>query len=532
MKNQPRQRVRNLVVVLGDQLGDCHPQLGRLDAAQDLVWMAETRGEATHVWSHRARIALFLSAMRHYRDQLSNRGLRVRYRALATHPHSTLGEALAEDLDALRPQCVHLMRAGDLRVQRELTGAVEAAGVALQLHEDPSFLITPGAFQNWLGTRRQPRMEHFYRFMRRRTEVLMDGDQPAGGAWNFDARNRRSFGRAGPGPLAAPASFRPDSTTGEVLRLVREQFPQHPGGLKHFAWPVTPQDARRLLDDFITQRLALFGPYQDAVWDREPFLYHSLLASALNLKLIGPRDVLMQVEQAWRAGQVPIASAEGFARQILGWREYVRGIYWTRMPEYLEQNALHAHQPLPDFFWSGDTDMACLRATLTQTLDYGYAHHIQRLMVTGLFCLLLGVEPRAVHEWYLAVYVDAVEWVELPNTLGMSQYADGGWLASKPYVASGRYISRMSNYCDGCRFDPGKATGAGACPFTTLYWDFLQRHRARFERHPRTALQWRNLQRLDKTDLQRIADQAEALRARFASRRSDQSVTPSGHPGG
>ena len=516
MSKQSEPRVRNLVVVLGDQLGDCHPQLQRLDAAQDLVWMAETRSEASHVWSHRARIALFLSAMRHYRDQLTNRGVRVRYRALATHPHATLGAALAADLGALRPQCVHLLRAGELRVQDELTAVVQAAGVSLQLHEDPTFFITPAAFGDWLGTRRQPRMEHFYRFMRRRSGVLMDGDQPSGGAWNFDARNRRSFDRNGPGLLPAPAAFGPDATTRAVLRLVRQQFPHHPGGLDHFAWPVTPQDALRLLDDFVATRLARFGPYQDAMWNGEPFLYHSLLAAALNLKLITPHAVVAQAERAWRDSQVPIASAEGFTRQILGWREYVRGLYWARMPEYLEQNALHAYQPLPDFFWTGATEMACLRAALTQTLQHGYAHHIQRLMVTGLFCLLLGVEPRAVHEWYLAVYVDAVEWVELPNTLGMSQYADGGWLASKPYVASGRYIARMSNYCDGCRFDPAKATGADACPFTTLYWDFLQRHRKRFERHPRTALQWKNLQRLDNAELRSIADRAAALRARLA----------------
>ena len=223
------------------------------------------------------------------------------------------------------------------------------------------------------------------------------------------------------------------------------------------------------------------------------------------------------VEQAWRSGAAPIESAEGFIRQILGWREYVRGLYWARMPEYLEQNALHAYQPLPDFFWTGDTDMACLRAALTQTLQYGYAHHIQRLMVTGLFCLLLGVEPRAVHEWYLAVYVDAVEWVELPNTLGMSQYADGGYLGSKPYAASGAYINRMSNYCSGCRFDPAKATGEGACPFTTLYWDFLQRHAHRFSSHPRTALQWRNLGRKDTAELKAIRRQAERIRVTSGS---------------
>jgi deoxyribodipyrimidine photolyase-related protein len=516
MTGQCTERVRNLVVVLGDQLGDKQPPLAQLDARQDLVWMAEVRGEATHVRSHRARIALFLSAMRHFRDRLTNRGLRVRYRALDSHPHASLGAALAEDLARLRPQCVQLLRGGDWRAHQEISTTVTAAGVTLELREDSSFLIEPGVFEDWLGRRRQPRMEHFYRFMRRRHRVLMDNNQPAGGSWNYDARNRRSFDRRGPGLLPAPPVFQPDTTTREVLRLVQREFPHHPGDLDRFSWPVTPEEAQSLLRHFIDRRLPLFGPFQDAMWDGEPFLYHSLLASALNLKQLDPRAALGQTEQAWREGHAPIESAEGFVRQILGWREYVRGIYWNRMPDYLQQNALDARQPLPGFFWSGDTDMTCLRTVIGQTLQYGYAHHIQRLMVTGLFCLLLGVDPKAVHEWYLAVYVDAVEWVELPNTLGMSQYADGGWLASKPYVASGRYISRMSNYCDGCRFDPGKATGADACPFTTLYWDFLQRHRARFERHPRTALQWKHLRRIDQRELERIRAAAETLRRRLA----------------
>ncbi|MGB5260784.1 MAG: cryptochrome/photolyase family protein, partial [Gammaproteobacteria bacterium] len=267
------------------------------------------------------------------------------------------------------------------------------------------------------------------------------------------------------------------------------------------------------LQDFIEHRLDLFGSYQDAMWTNEPFLNHSLLASSLNLKLLDPRDVLRAAEAALHEELAPLACVEGFVRQILGWREYMRGIYWARMPDYAELNALNAEQVLPAFFWTGDTDMVCLREAIGQTLRYGYAHHIQRLMVTGLFCLLLGVRPRSVHAWYLAVYVDAVEWVELPNTLGMSQYADGGYLASKPYVASGKYINRMSNYCKGCRYDPGQATGDKACPYTTLYWDFLLQHRERFAKHPRTALQWRHLDRMDPARLADIARQADALRS-------------------
>jgi deoxyribodipyrimidine photolyase-related protein len=314
-------------------------------------------------------------------------------------------------------------------------------------------------------------------------------------------------------------SFAPDRTTRGVIADVRSHFPDNPGRLEGFDWPVTRQQALRTLEDFIEYRLAEFGPFQDAMWDGEPYLYHSMLSAAMNLHLISPHEVIDTVVEAYHAGQAPLASVEGFVRQVIGWREYVRGIYWSEMPDYLERNALGADQPLPDFYWTGETDMACLRSVIGQTLQTGYAHHIQRLMVTGLFALLLGVRPREIHEWYLAIYVDAIEWVEAPNTLGMSQHADGGLLGSKPYAASGRYIQRMSNYCSGCRFAPDKATGKQACPFTTLYWDFLMRHRQRFANHPRAAMQWRSLDRLDTASKKAIRRQAAELKALLADRR-------------
>jgi deoxyribodipyrimidine photolyase-related protein len=340
----------------------------------------------------------------------------------------------------------------------------------------------------------------------------MQSDEPLGGQWNYDTANRASFGRQGPAQLPLPPAFSPDSVTRDVIRLVNSEFPDHPGTLDSFDWPVTPADAQIALKDFIDHRLESFGTYQDAMWTQEPFLYHSLLSPSLNLKLLNPRDVLDAAGIALRDDAAPLASVEGFVRQILGWREYVRGIYQARMPDYAEVNGLHAEHELPAFFWTADTDMVCLREAITQTLQYGYAHHIQRLMITGLFCLLLGVRPQRVHAWYLAVYVDAVEWVELPNTLGMSQYADGGYLASKPYAASGKYINRMSNYCTGCRYNPANATGDDACPYTNLYWDFLVRHRERFAHHPRTALQWRNLERLDAKTVAGIRRQADDFR--------------------
>jgi len=355
-------------------------------------------------------------------------------------------------------------------------------------------------------------METFYRAERKRHGILMDGAEPAGGAWNFDAENRGAFKADGPGLVPPPLLIEPDRITQAVLELVRTRFAEHPGSLDQFAWPVTRAEALAALDRFIDERLADFGRWQDAMWSSEPWLYHSLVSAALNLKLLDPREVIARVESAWRSGRVPIESAEGYIRQILGWREYVRGVYWLRMPDYADSNALGATEPLPDWYWTGKTEMACLADAIGQTLEHGYAHHIQRLMVTGLYAQLLGVGPRQVHEWYLAVYVDAVEWVELPNVLGMSQFADGGVMASKPYVASGKYIDRMSNHCGSCRFRPDRRIGDDACPFTTLYWDFLARHEERFAKHPRMALQVRNLARISPAERAQIAERAAAIR--------------------
>jgi deoxyribodipyrimidine photolyase-related protein len=474
--------------------------------------MAEVEDESRHVPSHKARSALFLAAMRHFRDDLRRRGLGVEYRSLGDHAERTLAEALEVDLARLRPQRLVLVQPGEQRVAVAVEAAAGAAGVPIETRPDSHFFITPGEFQDWARGRKELRLEHFYRWMRRRTGLLMDGDQPAGGRWNFDAENRAAFGSEGPGWLPAPIAFPPDAMTRAVLDLVERQFPSNPGRLDAFDWPVTRDQALAALEDFVAHRLPCFGRWQDAMWRGEPWLYHSRLAAALNLKLISPREACAAAEQAWRQGRAPLEAVEGFVRQVLGWREYVRGIYWREMPGYVERNALDAHESLPSFYWSGETDLACLRETIGQTLALGYAHHIQRLMVTGLFALLWGVRPREVHEWYLAVYVDAVEWVELPNTLGMSQYADGGLLASKPYVATGKYLARMGNYCDGCRYRPERAHGADACPFTTLYWDFLARHRERFARHPRLALQVRNLDRLSDSERTAIAVRADELR--------------------
>lgn len=512
--------MRHLLVILGDQLNHDSAVFDGFDAKLDRIWMAESHEESERVPVSRPRIVMFLAAMRHFRDALRARDIDVDYATLDAK-RRPLHVALAESIGRLQPQKVIFVTPGEWGVREQLRATLTQLGQAFEEREDRHFYCSSARFAAHAKGRKQLRMEFFYREMRREHGVLLDSTgEPEGGRWNFDTENRANFGRQGPGTLlgAAPIAFAPDALTREVIALVNAEFADHVGRLDDFDWPVTRAQALQALQDFIELRLVSFGEFQDAMWTDEPWLFHSRLSAALNLKLLDPREVVQAAEQAYRRGRVPLAAAEGFIRQILGWREYVRGIYWLYMPQYVQRNSLDAREPLPSFYWTADTDMRCLQQSIEQTLRYGYAHHIQRLMVTGLFTLLLGVDPRQVHEWYLSVYVDAVEWVELPNTLGMSQYADGGVMASKPYVATGRYIQKMSNYCSGCRYDPAAAVGDSACPFTTLYWDFLLRHREKLLGNPRMALQLRNLARLDATARGKITAQADTLRSSLRAR--------------
>jgi deoxyribodipyrimidine photolyase-related protein len=507
--------MRRLVIVLGDQLDIGAAAFDGFDAALDAVWMAEAVEESTHVWSSQPRIAIFLSAMRHFAQALRNAGRTLHYQRLDdANAQPSLADALRATIAQQRPESLVMTAPGDARVLASLRALARQAGLALDIREDRHFFSAVHEFAAHAQGRKQLRMEFFYREMRRKHSVLMDGDEPAGGQWNFDADNRDAFGKDGPGAVPERARFEPDAITREVIALVGRRFADHPGSLASFAWAVTREQALHALQRFVDERLPQFGRWQDALWPRQPWLWHSHLSAALNLKLLGAREVVAAAEAAYRAGRVPLQSAEGFIRQILGWREYVRGIYWTQMPAYLERNALDAHEALPSFYWNGKTDMACMADAIGQTLEHGYAHHIQRLMVTGLYALLHGVHPRQVHEWYLAVYVDAVEWVELPNALGMSQAGDGGLMASKPYIASGKYIERQSggSLCAGCRYKPGERVGERACPFTTLYWDFLARHETMLAKNPRTVMQVRNLARVPADERARVGERAAAIR--------------------
>ena len=505
--------LRTLIVVLGDQLDLDAAAFDDFDPNVDAVWMAEVVDESTHVWSAKPRTAMFIAAMRHFALALQSAGRRLHYTRLdAPGNAGSLAAQLEADILRLKPTRLVMTEPGDWRVLQAIKALAQAKGLPLDIREDRHFFTSIADFAAHAKGRKSLRMEYFYREQRKRHQVLMQGDEPVGGQWNFDADNRESFGAAGPGAVPSRAVFEPDTMTREVIALVEARFAGHPGRLDSFAWPVTRAQALQSLHAFIRERLPLFGRYQDAIWPGDPWLYHSHLSAALNLKLLNPREVVACAEAAYRDGHAPLASVEGFIRQILGWREYTRGVYWTQMPDYLDRNALDAQQDLPAWFWTGATDMACLRDALAQTLEHGYANHIQRLMVTGLYTLMLGVQPRQVHAWYLAVYVDAVEWVELPNTLGMSQYADGGVMGSKPYIATGKYIQRMSPHCKGCRYDPAQRSGDSACPFTTLYWDFLMRHEAAMARNPRMTLQVKNVARMTDDQKQAVSDRAAAIR--------------------
>ena len=494
----------SLRLVLGDQLSREHPVLTGLRRETDRILFIEAPGESTRVRSHKARTALFLSAMRHFAEELQAQGLPVEYVPLEALPaHPGLIDRLDQCLDRLQPAELVVVEPGEWQIQEDLRTLCAARGLPLRLLPDPHFLCSLDEFRRWAGTSRQLRMENFYRWMRRRHGVLVDETgEPEGGQWNFDEDNRGAYPRSGPGAIPPPMSVPPDALTRAVIAQVEQFFPDHPGDLSRFAWPVTPQQARHALQCFIDTRLASFGRYQDAMWTDTPHGWHSLLSTSLNLKLLDPREVIAAVVSAYRARAgspqaLPLASVEGFIRQVLGWREFMRGVYWLEMPGLAQANHYAAHRPLPAWWWTGATQMACLRDAIGQTLRDGYAHHIQRLMLIGNFALLAGLDPKEVAAWFLAVYVDAVEWVELPNVAGMALFAHAGRFTTKPYAASGAYVKRMSDHCRGCRYAPEVKTGPRACPMTTLYWRFLDAHEAGLAANPRTLLMAKSVGRLE-----------------------------------
>jgi deoxyribodipyrimidine photolyase-related protein len=501
--------LKKLVLVLGDQLDINSPVLKNLNPKTDRVVMIESADEAKYVWSHKAKIALFLSAMRHFAKQLGELGVPLQY--IKQSPKS-IGDKLRAIIE--NEKCTHLvcLEPGEYRLKCEIEALASELNIELEMQEDPHFYCSRQEFSNWVAGKKELRLEYFYRLMRKTHNILVDKEgNPEGGQWNFDRDNRKPFPKKGPGLIPPPELFEPDAITKTVLAEVEERYPDHPGSLAHFQWPVTRQQALQALEGFVEHRLATFGVYEDAMWTDTPFGWHSLLSSSLNLKLLDPREVIDAVLLAWKKHDLELATVEGFIRQILGWREFVRGMYYLDMPQMAEDNFYKHQNSLPAWYWTGDTKMKCMQESIGQTLQYGYAHHIQRLMVTGNFALLAEILPKEVCDWYLAIYVDAIEWVELPNTAGMTLFASGGRFTSKPYVASGAYIKRMSNYCGSCQYKPDVRFGESACPMTTLYWNFLIKHRKQFEASPRTRLMTANLSRISDADQESIQGHAKTI---------------------
>jgi deoxyribodipyrimidine photolyase-related protein len=500
-------RPRNLILVLGDQLTPSLSSLVAGDPSQDHVLMAELHDEATYVQHHKKKIAFLFSAMRHFAEELRALGWSVDYVTLDDPGNqSSFTGQVAQAIEVLKPERIIVTDASEWRVSQMFASWQTQFNLPVDILPDTRFIATIPEFLDWADGRKQLRMEYFYRDMRRKTGLLMNGDKPVGGKWNYDAENRKAA--TADLFMPAPKAYEQDLVTRDVLALVEGRFGNHFGDLRPFWYAVTRKDAEAAFTAFVKSALPHFGDYQDAMLSGEAFLYHAVVAQYLNCGLLDPLAICREVEAAYRAGSVPLNAAEGYIRQVIGWREYVRGIYWLKMPGYEHENFFDHKRPLPDFYWTGQTNMACIKAAVTQTKSQAYAHHIQRLMVTGNFAMLAGIDPHELHLWYLSVYADAYEWVELPNTIGMSQFADSGLLASKPYAASGAYINRMSNYCRSCHYDVKLRTGPKACPFNALYWDFLSRHREKLASNPRIGQMIRTYAKFSEDERKRIADSA------------------------
>ena len=503
-----------LRIVLGDQVSRGISALEGLDPAADMVLMAEVMSECTYVKHHAKKIVLVLSAMRHFALALEAEGVRVDYVRLddPANTQSLRGEvvrAVARHGSAM----VVATECGEWRLEQDMLGWQAAAGVEVEIRDDGRFLCRRQEFRAWAAGRKGLRMEFFYREMRARYGLLMEGREPAGGRWNFDPENRKPL----PKTISPPAvpGFVPDAVTVEVMALVTARFSDHFGDVEGFAMPVTAGEAEAVLAEFVARRLASFGDWQDTMKVGESTMYHALISTSLNTGLLDPLVACRAAEAAWRSGAAPLNAVEGFVRQILGWREYVRGVYWLKVPEYRSLNGLGALRALPWFYWTGETKMNCMHHTIADTKQHAYAHHIQRLMVTGNFALLAGLSPDEVDEWYLVVYADAYEWVEMPNVRGMALHADGGIMGSKPYAASGAYINRMSDYCGKCAYDVKSAVGEKACPFNALYWDFIARHAERFGVNPRMAMPVRSWAKMTGERQAALRGQAEGFLARM-----------------
>ncbi|MFT7433893.1 MAG: deoxyribodipyrimidine photolyase-related protein [Alphaproteobacteria bacterium] len=502
--------MKTLRIILGDQLSQDISSLKDVSKSEDTLLMCEVWEEATYVKHHKKKIAFLFSAMRHFAKNLKDNGYDIHYTKLDDPENAgSFKKEIARRLKQREFERIVVTTASEYRVLKDMKSWEFDLGIPVEIRPDDRFLCTPAEFSEWATSRKQLRMEYFYREMRKKYNILMENGAPVGGQWNYDAENRKppKQGLDIPKPYQAEM----DSTTQEVMALVTERFQKHFGDIKPFYFAVTREQALKALKMFIEQRLCNFGDYQDAMIEGEPWMYHSHIGFYLNCGLLLPLECVQAAEKAYHQKDAPLNAVEGFIRQIIGWREYIRGIYWLKMPQYAEENFFKANNNLPDFYWTAHTKMNCLRQCVQETKENAYAHHIQRLMVLGNFALLAGIEPAQVNEWFLIVYADAYEWVELPNVSGMILFADGGYLASKPYAAGGSYINKMSDYCKNCRYKVTQKNGEDACPFNYLYWDFLARNREKLKSNHRVGMMYRTYDRMDDAKKQAITDDSETF---------------------
>lgn len=500
---------KTLCLILGDQLTHDIAALQNVDKDNDIIWICEVWDEATYVKHHKKKISFIFSAMRHFAEELKDKGYKVHYTKLddPDNAGSFQGE-VDRAIKKHKPNKIITTFPGEYRVFKDMQTWQDTFGIEVEIYQDDRFLCSPEEFMQWAEGRKQLRLEYFYREMRKKYNILMDGEgKPEGGEWNYDSENRKPPKNG----LDVPKTYtaQTDQITDNVLDLVAKKFANHFGDLENFHFAVTRDQALYALDKFLTERFAQFGDYQDAMLQGEAWMFHSHIGLYLNCGLLTPLEVVQKAEIAYKNGKAPLNATEGFIRQILGWREYVRGIYWMKMPAYENENFFNAKRKLPALYWGGDTQMNCLKQCVTETKENAYAHHIQRLMVLGNFALIAGLDPDAVNEWFMIVYADAYQWVELPNVTGMILYADGGVLGSKPYAAGGAYINRMSNYCGHCKYKVSKKNGPDACPFNYLYWDFFIRHEDILKGNPRLNHSYATISKMDEDKKQAIKDDAK-----------------------
>lgn len=501
---------KRLRLILGDQLNAAHDWYKETDA-DTLYLMAECRAETDYVRHHIQKVVGFFLAMRHFADHLREQGHEVLYLPLdGEQSRQSIADNVRWAIEEYEVECFEYQLPDEYRLDKELRKLCRELEIETTAVDTQHFLTERGGVAELFEGKKSYLLETFYRDIRKKYNILMeeDGETPITGRWNYDEENRKKL----PKKESIPEVLHFDRIVEDLVRMIEKQGVRTIGRIdaEHFSWPVTREECLQLLDDFTKKRLVKFGKYQDAMTDRHYLLFHSKLSFAMNTKMLHPLEVVNACIDAWREDdEIDIAQIEGFVRQIIGWREFMRGIYWAKMPEYAEKNFFGHSTPLPEWYWTGDTKMKCLHQAVNQSLDYAYAHHIQRLMVTGNFALLLGVHPDEVDAWYLGIYMDAIEWVEITNTRGMSQFADGGIVGTKPYVSSANYIHKMGDHCGNCPYDHKDKTGENACPFNSLYWDFYDRHEDKLSNNPRIGMMYHTWNRMD-------SDKQEAILKRAA----------------